>query len=347
MILVFVDPREVISSLFYVSKTWNKMLLNSQIWNYYEEKYGILSRVTINPFKILSERRSKGKVYMGKYLCDSNKNKNNYEDVVVRVVNLKLTNAGKNDGIPTSSLREMSFMKMINHPNVVKYYGAQIIDNNLFIVTEYLEYNLIEYMERKHNEFECITPCKSLLRNEVMKIMFDLLKAVSSIHTMKVFHRNLKPENIFVDCDVIVDGTRLIYNFKSLKIGDFAMGRLTGLMEYSPEETKERYQSFRECRRLFYRAPELILRCDSYDKSIDLWSIGVIFYEIACNDILFKGINEISLVWDIFNVTGFPDHTSLNSLSMDLYLKWNSVILPNKPIDIEHVISSSKWYILT
>ncbi|XP_953108.1 cyclin-dependent serimne/threonine kinase (Cdk)-related protein, putative [Theileria annulata] len=344
IIFMFVDPREVISTFLYVNKTWNKVLLNSQIWNCYEEKYGILSRITINPFKILSERRSKGKVFMGKYLCDSKVNKNNYENVVVRVIDLKLTNAGKNDGIPTSSLREMSFMNLIQHPNVVKYYGSQIIDNNLFIVTEYVEYNLVEYMERKHREFEYINSCKTLLKNEVMKIMMDLLKAVSFIHSMKVFHRNLKPENIFIDCDVIVGESGLIYKFKSLKIGDFCMGRLTGLMEYSPEETKERYQSFRECRRLFYRAPELILRCDSYDQSIDLWSIGVVFYEIACKDTLFKGINEISLIWDIFNVTGFPDYSSLNSLSMDLYLKWKSVILPNKPIDIEHVISSSKCW---
>ena len=67
-------------------------------------------------------------------------------------------------------------------------------------------------------------------------------------------HRNLKPENILIDAN------------EKIYLSDFSMSRLIDTREYefTPEDPKERDRSGREARRLWYRAPELLLRRSRY-----------------------------------------------------------------------------------
>jgi serine/threonine protein kinase len=74
------------------------------------------------------------------------------------------------------------------------------------------------------------------------------------MHEQGFMHRNLKPENALVNhCDQVV-------------LTDFTMARLMvrEKNDYTPEDPKERYRSGREARRLWYRAPELLFRTESY-----------------------------------------------------------------------------------
>jgi len=67
-------------------------------------------------------------------------------------------------------------------------------------------------------------------------------------------HRNLKPENI------LIDGSQ------NVTLSDFSMSRLVDALntEFTPEDPKERDRSGREARRLWYRAPELLMRRTMY-----------------------------------------------------------------------------------
>eukprot|EP01090_Pellita_catalonica_P016756 TRINITY_DN4890_c0_g1_i2.p1 TRINITY_DN4890_c0_g1~~TRINITY_DN4890_c0_g1_i2.p1 ORF type:complete len:202 (-),score=24.72 TRINITY_DN4890_c0_g1_i2:204-809(-) len=58
---------------------------------------------------------------------------------------------------------------------------------------------------------------------------------------------------------------------------------------------------------MWYRAPELLIGLGEYDKSIDMWSVGVIFGELLTNDPLFKGRNEIDHLDKMFRVLGSPN----------------------------------------
>jgi cyclin-dependent kinase len=100
---------------------------------------------------------------------------------------------------------------------------------------------------------------------------------------MGVMHRNLKPENILLE-----KSGRLV-------LADFTMSRIFSQenAHYTPEDPKERERSGREARRLWYRAPELLLRRCKYSKEIDMWSIGCILAELATSIVLFEGESEI------------------------------------------------------
>jgi serine/threonine protein kinase len=73
-------------------------------------------------------------------------------------------------------------------------------------------------------------------------------------------HRDIKPENILIDSQNI------------LKLADFGLSRtisFNNTVLTQPVVT------------LWYRAPELLLGCDQYSFSIDMWSVGCIFFELC------------------------------------------------------------------
>lgn len=65
------------------------------------------------------------------------------------------------------------------------------------------------------------------------------------------------------------------------------------IIPYTPEDPKDRERSGRESKRLWYRAPELLLRNQIYSTEIDVWSFGCVLAEVALNEPLFTGESEI------------------------------------------------------
>jgi serine/threonine protein kinase len=113
--------------------------------------------------------------------------------------------------------------------------------------------------------------------------MLQLLLAVNHLHNIGFLHRNIKPDNIFIASD----GT--------LKLSDFFMSRLVNSTNtvLTPEDPKMRERSFRECRRLWYRAPELLFRKPVYSTEVDIWAVGCILAELALTRPIFSEDSEI------------------------------------------------------
>ncbi len=110
-----------------------------------------------------------------------------------------------------------------------------------------------------------------------------MVEALQMCHSKGYMHRNLKPDNILVNAE------------GNVVLTDFALGRLMTRpqADYSPEDPKERDRSSREAQRLYYRAPELLLRKKSYSQEVDMWSVGCILAELATSRVLFEGYSEI------------------------------------------------------
>ncbi|KAI0752201.1 kinase-like protein [Fomes fomentarius] len=150
--------------------------------------------------------------------------------------------------------REWRLMKEARHPNVVLYLGlSRAPDGRIFIISEFIENgNLRMYIHDKTKPF----PWR--LR---MSFATDIARALAYLHARKCIHRDLKGENLLVTAN------------GRLKITDFGFARIAARNE---EESKR----LTFCGTDSYMSPEILLG-NEFDLPTDIFSLGVIFCEIA------------------------------------------------------------------
>ena len=110
------------------------------------------------------------------------------------------------------------------------------------------------------------------------------------MHQHRIFHRDLKPQNLLVDS-----------NGQNIKLADFGLARAFGL----PIKTYTH-----EVVTLWYRCPEILLGQKAYSLGVDLWSTGCIFAEMVQRRPLFMGDSEIDQIFKIFKVLGTPNENN-------------------------------------
>ena len=205
------------------------------------------------------------------YLCEDLKNKN--QKVAVK----QLKSGSVEEGVPISSLREISLMKELSHVNIVKLLDVVHLPSNIVLVFEYVETDLKALLKKNNN--------KGLEPKLYKSFLYQLLKGIQHIHRMKILHRDIKSENLLISKD------------NKLKITDFGLARGFGLP----------ITNFRnDVVSLWYRAPDILLGNEQYERSVDMWSIGCIFAEMVTGNIIFKGFSEKEQVRKIFEILGTP-----------------------------------------
>lgn len=107
---------------------------------------------------------------------------------------------------------------------------------------------------------------------EAKKIIWQVLKACSFIHSHNIMHRDIKPENMLLSKNGV------------LKICDFGFARSNNKGE------GQKFTDYVSTR--WYRAPELLVGDTSYSKSVDVWALGCIFIELLTGRPLFTGESD-------------------------------------------------------
>ncbi|CAG8825846.1 21888_t:CDS:2, partial [Racocetra persica] len=172
--------------------------------------------------------------------------------VALKQVRLDSPSIGDKEGIPPTSLREISLLKeCTKHENIVKLLDIVNQENKLFLVFEFLTMDLKRYIHSFNEGLE---------HKKILKLMYQLLDGTTFLHKRRIFHRDLKPQNLLIDQE------------ENLKLADFGLARAVGipLRPYTHEVIT-----------LWYRAPELMLGSPTYSFAVDMWSIGCIFAEMA------------------------------------------------------------------
>ena len=123
---------------------------------------------------------------------------------------------------------------------------------------------------------------------------YQILQGTMFCHSRRIVHRDLKPENLLID----TKGT--------IKLADFGLGREFGI----PIRAYSHNVGTR-----WYLAPEVLLRSQRYYCPIDVWSVGCIFAEMACNRPLFPGDSKIGQLFRIFMILGTPGETQWPGIS--------------------------------
>lgn len=164
--------------------------------------------------------------------------------------------------------REVRIMQRLRHPNVVLFMGAVTRPPNLSIITEFLPRgSLYRIIHRPHCQID---------EKRRIKMALDVAKGMNCLHTSipTIVHRDLKSPNLLVDEDW------------NVKVCDFGLSRLkhnTFLSSKSTAGTPE------------WMAPE-VLRNENSNEKCDVYSFGVILWELATLRLPWSGMNPMQVV---------------------------------------------------
>ncbi|KAJ8572967.1 hypothetical protein K7X08_009478 [Anisodus acutangulus] len=164
--------------------------------------------------------------------------------------------------------REVRIMRRLRHPNVVRFMGAITRPPHLSIITEFLPRgSLYRIIHRPHSQID---------ERRRIKMALDVAEGMDCLHTSNptIVHRDLKSPNLLVDKNW------------NVKVCDFGLSRLkhnTFLSSKSTAGTPE------------WMAPE-VLRNEPSNEKCDIYSFGVILWELATLRLPWSGMNPMQVV---------------------------------------------------
>ncbi|CAO3676174.1 hypothetical protein G6F70_000791 [Rhizopus microsporus] len=194
-----------------------------------------------------------------------------------QLVALKKIRLNLMEGVPTTTIREISILKELKHKNVVSLLDLEQKDTLIYIAFEFFDLDLRKYMDNVKRE--------GLSIGHIRSFMHQLLKGLHYCHSHRILHRDLKPQNLLID------------KTGRLTIADLGLSRAFGV----PMRTYTH-----QVITLWYRAPEILLGSPHYSTAVDMWSVGCIFAEMLTMQPLFPGDSQIDQLFKIFRALGTP-----------------------------------------
>lgn len=162
------------------------------------------------------------------------------------------------------ALAESEVLKMMKHSNIIAYIDSFFEGPRMYIIMEYADGgDLAVKIKDKKEAGTCFEEW------EIMFVFVQVALALLHIHSRKVLHRDLKPHNVFLTKQGVV------------KLGDFGIARI---LESSTAGAQTTIGT------PFYLSPEMC-NSEEYDKKSDLWSLGVVAYELTALRVPFHGTN--------------------------------------------------------
>ena len=162
-------------------------------------------------------------------------------------------------------INESKAVAMLSHPNIVNIYDVSVRENVKYIVMEFVEgITLKNYM--KHREV--------LNLREIISYTTQILRALDHAHKKGIVHRDIKPQNIMLVKDGII------------KVTDFGIAKLPNAETITMTD--------KAIGTVYYISPEQVTGKDN-DRRSDLYSLGVMMYEMATGTLPFTAETPISV----------------------------------------------------
>ncbi|KAL4574814.1 hypothetical protein LXL04_021652 [Taraxacum kok-saghyz] len=178
--------------------------------------------------------------------------------------------------------QEVSLLSRLSHPNIVQYYGSEMVDDKLYIYLEYVSGGSIYKLLQEYGQFG-----ESAIRSYTQQI----LSGLAYLHAKNTIHRDIKGANILVDPNGRV------------KLADFGMAKhITG--QTCPLSFKGSP---------YWMAPEIIKNSNGSNLAVDIWSLGCTVLEMATTKPPWSQYEGVAALFKIGNskeLPVIPDHLS-------------------------------------
>ncbi len=181
----------------------------------------------------------------------------------------------KNSDITSRFKREAKAVAALNHSNIITIYDIGHHNNIPYIAMEYVPgFSLKDKIEQ-----EDISP------DQIIDISLQICNGLNEAHQAGIYHRDVKPDNILID------------ERGRLKIADFGLAKVRGQSQLTEEGST--------LGTLNYMSPEQ-LRSGEVDQRSDIWSVGIILYEMITGRLPFTGDYREAVSYAILNDTPEP-----------------------------------------
>ncbi|MBQ5390643.1 MAG: serine/threonine protein kinase, partial [Clostridia bacterium] len=163
-------------------------------------------------------------------------------------------------------INESKAVLMLSHINIVKIFDVSVKGENKYIVMEYIDgITLKNYIERKG----------ALSVKETISYSIQILRALEHAHLGGVIHRDIKPQNI------------MLLKNGQIKVTDFGIAKLP--------DAKTLTATDKAIGTVYYISPEQAAGEKGIDRRTDLYSVGVMMYEMLTGKLPFDAENPVSI----------------------------------------------------
>ena len=185
-------------------------------------------------------------------------------------------------------IQEAKAASAMNHPNVCTIHDIQEHNGQLFIVMEFVDGKTLR--DKKD----------SLSEKQILEIGIQVAEGLAAAHEKGIVHRDIKPENIMVRKDGIA------------QIMDFGLAKL-----FTSSNVSRLTKAGSTVGTMGYMSPEQVQGLD-VDHRTDIFSFGVVLYEMFAGESPFKGMHETAIMYEIVNVDAPPLSTIKEGIDPEL-----------------------------
>ncbi len=186
-------------------------------------------------------------------------------------------------------INESKAVLMLSHANIVKIFDVSVKGEHKYIVMEYIDgITLKTYMEKKG----------ALSVKETISYTTQILRALEHAHLGGIVHRDIKPQNIML----LPNG--------QIKVTDFGIAKLP--------DAKTLTATDKAIGTVYYISPEQAAGEKGIDRRTDLYSVGVVMYEMLTGKLPFDGENPVSIALKQINEQPKPPSEIVSTIPKGL-----------------------------